>query len=67
MIYVRTGEIIFVILRIRELKKSNLKSQKHKVESKNQNWKSPDLGIDYLCWTTPILHTGSSKCFPVKC
>jgi len=46
MIYVRTGEIIFVVLRIRELKKSNLKSQKHEVESKNQNWKSPALGID---------------------
>jgi len=45
MIYVRTGEIIFVVLRIRELKKSNLRSQKHKVESKNQNRKSPDLGI----------------------
>jgi hypothetical protein len=45
MIYVRTGEIIFAVLRIRELKKSNLNSQKHKAESKNQKRKSPDLGI----------------------
>ena len=45
MIYVRIGEIIFVVLRIRELKKPNLRSQKHKVESKNQKRKSPDLGI----------------------
>jgi hypothetical protein len=45
MIYVRTGEIIFVVLRIRELKKPNLKSKKQKVQAKNQNRKSPDLGI----------------------
>jgi len=34
MIYVRTGEIIFAVLRIRGLKKSNPKSLKLKVKSK---------------------------------